>query len=54
MNQFDWAKEGGRAGVAAIVAFLVGLLMKALGAGKWVVAGVSGAVGGMAAVAVFA
>jgi hypothetical protein len=52
--KIDWNKEAGRAAVAATVAFLVGLLLKTLGAGKWVVAGVSGAAGGIAAVAALA
>jgi hypothetical protein len=47
-------KELGRAVIAAIVALVVGLILKAMGAGKWLVAGASGAVGGIAAVAVVA
>jgi hypothetical protein len=54
MEQVDWGKEAARAGIAAVVAFLVGLLLKSLGAGKWVVGGASGAIGGIAAVAAFA
>jgi hypothetical protein len=50
----DVPKELGRAVIAAIVALIVGLILKAMGAGKWLVAGASGAVGGIAAVAVVA
>jgi hypothetical protein len=50
----DGPKELGRAVVAAIVTLIVGLILKAMGAGKWFVAGASGAVGGIAAVAVVA
>jgi hypothetical protein len=54
MKDIDWGKEGSRAGVASVVALFVGLLLKALGAGKWVVAGGAGAIGGMVAVAAVA
>lgn len=51
MDNINVPKELGRAVVAAIVALLVGLLLKAAGAGKWIAAAGSGAVGGIAAVA---
>jgi hypothetical protein len=54
MDNINFLIEFGRAAVATIVAFLVGLILKAAGAGKWVVAAGSGAVGGVAAVAVIA
>jgi uncharacterized protein (DUF697 family) len=54
MDGIDLPKELGRAVVAALVAFLVGLFLKAVGAGKWLAAGASGAVGGMAAIAAIA
>jgi hypothetical protein len=47
-------KELGRAAIAAIAAFFAALLLKALGAGKWLTAAGSGAIGGMAAIAVIA
>jgi len=54
MENIDFGKELGRAAIAAVVAFFVALMLKALGAGKWLVAAGSGAVGGLAAVAVVA
>jgi len=54
MNNIDWGKEASRAGVAAVVALLAGMVLKALGAGKWVVAGGAGAVGGIVAAAAIA
>lgn len=54
MGPVDWSKEAARAGIAAVAAFFAALVLRALGAGKWVVAGASGAVGGIAAIAVIA
>lgn len=54
MEKIDGPKEFGRAVIATIVAFLVGLFLKALGAGKWLAAGAGGAAGGMVALAVIA
>jgi hypothetical protein len=51
MGSFDAGKELGRAVIAAIVALVVATFLKALGAGRWVVAVGSGAVGGLAAAA---
>lgn len=53
MKNIDIGKELGSAAVASLVAFFVGLILKALGAGKWLIAGGSGAAGSLAAVAVF-
>lgn len=50
MENIDLKEEVGRAVVAAVVAFLAALLLKAAGAGKWVVAEASGAAGAVAAV----
>ncbi len=47
-------KEIARAVVATGVAFLLAWLLKALNAGKWLTAAASGAVGGMAPVAIVA
>jgi uncharacterized membrane protein YjjP (DUF1212 family) len=52
VNNINIPKEFGRAAIAAVVAFFAALLLKALGAGKWLTASASGAVGGIAAVAV--
>jgi hypothetical protein len=54
MEGIDFGKEISRAAIAALVAFFAGLALQAIGAGRWVVAGMSGAVGGLAAVAVVA
>lgn len=54
MNDFDFGKEAARALIAAVIAFLVCLGLKAAGAGKWLASGAGGAVGGIAAVAVIA
>ncbi len=54
MDKIDFPKELGRAALAAVVAFFAALLLKALGAGKWLAAAGSGAVGGVAAIAVLA
>jgi hypothetical protein len=54
MEDINWAKEASRAGVAAVVALLVGLILKAFGAGKGVGAGGAGALGGVVAVAAIA
>jgi len=54
MDNINLGKELSRAAVAAIVAFVVGLLLKAIGAGKWLSAAGGGAAGGIAALAVIA
>lgn len=54
MKPIDIRKELARTAVASLVAFFVGLILKAFGAGKWLVAAGSGAAGSLAAVAVFA
>lgn len=54
MGNVNFNKELARVVVAGVVAFLVGLILKKLGGGKWTVAAVSGAVGGVAATAVIA
>lgn len=51
MKDINLGKEVSRAGVSAIVAFIAGPILKALGAGKWLVVGGAGAVGGIVAVA---
>jgi hypothetical protein len=51
VDDIDMGKEFARAAVAAVVAFIAGLILKAMGFGKWVVAGGSGAAGGLVAVA---
>ena len=45
MNEFNAGKEAARAAITWIVALLAGLLLKALGAGKWLSAAVGGAAG---------
>jgi hypothetical protein len=52
MDSLDPGKEFARAAIAAIVALLVGLWLKATGAGKWLTAAASGAVGALAAAAI--
>jgi hypothetical protein len=54
MDNINVPKELGRAAVAAFVAFLVALFLKALGAGKWLAAAGSRAVGGVVAIAALA
>lgn len=54
MNNSNFPKELGRALVAWVIALLVGVILKALGAGKWLAAAGSGAIGGVVAVAVIA
>jgi hypothetical protein len=54
MDSINFPKELGRAAIAVVAAFLVGLLLKAAGAGKWLAAAGSGAVGGVVAVAAIA
>jgi len=49
MGNLDPGKELARAVVAAIVALIAMLFLKARGAGRWVAAAGSGAVGGLAA-----
>ena len=52
MENIDFGKELSRAALSAAVAFFVALILKVLGAGKWLIAAWSGAVGGLAAVAI--
>lgn len=54
MDNINIPKEIGRAAIAAVVAFLIALLLKAVGAGKWLVAAGSGAAGGVVAIAAIA
>jgi hypothetical protein len=54
MENINWRKEIAFAGAAAIVAFIVAAILRSYGAGKWLTAGASGAVGGLAAAAVVA
>lgn len=54
MDNVNLGEELLRAAVAAIVAFIVGLLLKTMGAGKWLTAAGGGATGGIAALAVIA
>jgi hypothetical protein len=54
MNNINITKELGRAAIAAIVVFFAALLLKALGAGKWLTAAGSGAIGGVFAIAAIA
>jgi hypothetical protein len=54
MDDINIPKELGRAAIAAVVAFFIGLLLKAMCAGKWLAAAGSGAIGGMAAIAILA
>lgn len=51
MSEFNPGKELAQAVAAAIFTFLLALLLKALGAGKWAVAAGSGALGTVGAVA---
>ncbi len=54
MEDINIPKELGRVAIAAIIAFFAALLLKALGAGKWLAAAGSGATGGVVAIAVLA
>lgn len=54
MENINVPKELGRAAIAAVVAFFAALLLKALGAGKWLAAAGSGAAGGVIAIAALA
>ncbi len=54
MENINWRKEIEFAGAAAIVAFIVAAVLRGYGAGKWLTAGVSGAVGGLVATAAIA
>jgi len=54
MGNLDPGKELARAVLAAIVALIVMVILQARGAGRWVAAAGSGAVGGLAAAAVIA
>jgi hypothetical protein len=51
MENINWRKEFAFAGAAAIVAFIVAAILRSYGAGKWLRAGASGAIGGLAATA---
>jgi hypothetical protein len=52
MENINWRKEIAFAGAAAIVAFLLAAILRNNGAGKWLTAGASGAIGGLAAAVV--
>lgn len=54
MNSFEFGKETARAIVAALVGFILAQLLRAVGAGRWLTAGASGALGSIAALAVIA
>jgi hypothetical protein len=54
MENINWRKEIAFAGAAAIVAFMVAAILRRNGAGKWLTASASGAIGGLAAAAVIA
>jgi uncharacterized membrane protein YjjP (DUF1212 family) len=54
MDNINFPRELGRAAIAAVVAFFAALILKTLGAGKWLVAAGSGVAGGVVAVAVLA
>jgi hypothetical protein len=54
MDNINLRKEIAFAGVAAIVAFIIAAILRSNGAGKWLTASVSGAVGGLAATVVVA
>lgn len=54
MESFNFGKEAIRTVIAAVIAYFVSRLLKAAGAGKWLTAGGSGAVGSIAAIAVVA
>jgi hypothetical protein len=54
MDKIDFPTELGRAAIAAVAAFFLALLLKALGAGKWLVAAGSGAGGSVVALALVA
>jgi hypothetical protein len=54
MDNINIPKELGRAVIAAIIAFFAALLLKTLGAGKWLTAAGSGAIGDIAAIAIVA
>jgi hypothetical protein len=54
VENINWRKEIAFAGVAAIVAFMVAAILRSNGAGKWLAASASGAIGGLAAAAVIA
>ena len=52
VENINWRKEIAFAGAAAIVAFVIAAILRSYGAGKWLAAGASGAIGGIAAAAV--
>jgi hypothetical protein len=54
MDRVNVREELGKAAVASVVAFFVALVLRGLGAGKWLIAAGSGAAGGVVALAVFA
>lgn len=54
MDNLNIPKELGRAAIAAVIAFFAALILKALGAGKWLAAAGGGAAGGVVAIAAIA
>ena len=54
MDNINWRKEIAFACVAAVVAFMIAAILRSNGAGKWLTASASGAIGGLAAAAVIA
>jgi hypothetical protein len=54
VDNVNWNRELACAGVAAVVAFIIAAILRGNGAGKWLTAGASGAVGGLAAAVVIA
>jgi hypothetical protein len=54
VENVSWRKEIAFAGAAAIVALIVAAILRSYGAGKWLTAGASGAIGGLAATALVA
>lgn len=54
VDNINIPKELGRAAIAAIATFVAALILKALGTSKWLAAAGSGAIGGVAAIAVIA
>jgi len=51
MDNAKLPQELAKAVIASLAAFLLGLALKALGAGKWTIATIGGAGGGIAAAA---
>jgi hypothetical protein len=54
MENVDIPKELGRAAIASVVALFMTVFLQALGAGRWLAAAGSGAIGGVVAIAVIA